>query len=65
MQEQEKKDKKKKKIKGGKESKEKEKKTRVKNSGETWCLLDSVNKKVPYPGIEPGPPGWKPGILTI
>ena len=22
-------------------------------------------KKVPHPGIEPGPPGWKPGILTI
>ena len=22
-------------------------------------------KKVPYPGIEPGPSGWKPDILTI
>ena len=21
-------------------------------------------KKLPTPGIEPGPPGWKPGILT-
>ena len=21
-------------------------------------------KKSPRPGIEPGPPGWKPGILT-
>ena len=24
----------------------------------------SKNKKIPIPGIEPGPPGWKPGILT-
>ena len=22
------------------------------------------NKKFPIPGIEPGPPGWEPGILT-
>ena len=22
------------------------------------------NNSVPTPGIEPGPPGWKPGILT-
>ena len=21
-------------------------------------------KRIPMPGIEPGPPGWKPGILT-
>ena len=21
-------------------------------------------KNTPRPGIEPGPPGWKPGILT-
>ena len=28
-----------------------------------WILF--LIKKVPHPGIEPGPPGWKPGILTI
>ena len=22
------------------------------------------HKNAPRPGIEPGPPGWKPGILT-
>ena len=29
-------------------------------------ILDFCNNKkcVPAPGIEPGPPGWKPGILT-
>ena len=32
-------------------------------------LIDFINsqkqeKCVPAPGIEPGPPGWKPGILT-
>ena len=23
-----------------------------------------MQKCIPMPGIEPGPPGWKPGILT-
>lgn len=21
-------------------------------------------KNIPHPGVEPGPPGWEPGILT-
>ena len=23
-----------------------------------------IEKSFPIPGIEPGPPGWEPGILT-
>ncbi len=25
---------------------------------------EKYGKKIPIPGIEPGPPGWEPGILT-
>ena len=27
-------------------------------------ILCITEKESPRPGIEPGPPGWKPGILT-
>ena len=23
------------------------------------------SKPIPTPGVEPGPPGWKPGILAV
>ena len=26
--------------------------------------VNKQNKKVPHPGIEPGPSGWEPDILT-
>ena len=26
--------------------------------------VESKTKMIPIPGIEPGPPGWEPGILT-
>ena len=29
-----------------------------------WPAGLGRNKSTPRPGIEPGPPGWKPGILT-
>ena len=28
------------------------------------CHLQNTKKGFPTPGIEPGPPGWEPGILT-
>ena len=28
------------------------------------CKVYTLKKYVPIPGVEPGPPGWKPGILT-
>ena len=32
--------------------------------GEKQNKRNRIIKKPPNPGIEPGPPGWKPGILT-
>ena len=36
--------------------------------GDTYRSQQNITKKkqkcIPMPGIEPGPPGWKPGILT-
>ena len=36
---------------------------------ENWWLRKEKREKkndivIPIPGVEPGPPGWKPGILT-
>ena len=28
-------------------------------------MVIKIIKNIPHPGIEPGPPGWEPGILTI
>lgn len=37
-----------------------------------YCFISSSNtsfagsmQKIPTPGVEPGPPGWKPGILAV
>ena len=35
-----------------------------KNCQNRWLFPFSEEKGAPRPGIEPGPPGWKPGILT-
>ena len=32
--------------------------------GTVGVLLSHLKRLVPIPGVEPGPPGWKPGILT-
>ena len=34
----------------------------------TYFIMKELKRKKsfsPTPGIEPGPPGWKPGILAI
>ncbi len=32
------------------------------------CILANrmeIQKKIPIPGVEPGPAGWKPAILAV
>ena len=42
-----------------KKTKQKNTKNKIKKKS-----VEKIYKNVPTPGIEPGPPGWKPGILT-